>query len=311
MTYTSDTHYNGNTFVSQASRLSEGWVQPPVGKIATSPSLAISGSLAFGKAIGYNVGTYTAGFSPCLFDGSNSGSCNGASAQTTLQYCDSTDESTCVDSYNMSTGNWNNSAAQDAMGHGKASLRILEPAAIGKHLRLRTTLYYVNDDAPSILEVKDHFSAITSGTVAGPTATVSPAININPSSYTSQYGTQSVPKRGRTISSTFGTWSNVYNWGYYDHGSRLYGFYETRPFVYWYRCSSATDESTCSPVNRRVIWRTDGSGYLTYTPDNDDVDNYIRSRAAYSVCYSLSPTLGDCPTSWSEYSTATAKVVRN
>lgn len=311
VTYTSDTHYAGNTYSSKVSGISAGWVQPPVGKIVTQPAFLYSGNLTFGKVIGYNIGTYSAGFAPCLADGSNSSSCFGGGVQTSLQYCETTNPSTCVDSYNLTTGNQENTAVKDALGRAKGPLRILEPAAIGKHLRLHTTVYYVNEDAPSILAVKHHYSPITTGTVAAPASTAAPTININPSSYTSQFGTQSVPKRGRTISSTFGSWTNVYNWSYWVHGSRLYDFYETRPFVYWYRCSSPTDETTCVDVNRKVPWRTDGSGFLTYTPDTDDVGNYIRSRAAYSVCYTVAQYSGDCPYWWSNYSTATAKVVRN
>ena len=287
--YYSDTDYPENSFVSAAGLYSQP-TAVVTAEQSSAPALSWTGGLGFGKLISYSTGVFKGGFTACQ------PTVTGCSAEvhTTLEYCSTTSASSCVESYSLR--NADAAFGANVFPNQRGTFRLVEGMAVGNHLRLHVHLSYVNGSATS-----DFYSPISTATVAGPETTANPTIS----------GTAKV---GSQMNSTLGTWINSY---IYTDAS-LYNFYYARPYVDWYRCTSATDTSTCSPAHRYETahwWEMVGawSGWRAYTgyrPTSGDVGYYMRTKATMDLWWPLSSIhSGDMDSYESGFGGASAKVV--
>ena len=287
--YTSDTTDDSDT-ASWGTRNTISELTPlVVADVSAQPSLSWSGALAFGKAISYSIGSFKGGFTPC-----DPGYTCAAEKQVTLEYCSTTSADSCVESYSMR--NVGAAFSANVFPNARGVFRLVEGMAVGYHIRLHVRLSYSNG-----VDYSDFYSPISTATVAGPETTANPTIS----------GTAKV---GSQMNSTLGTWINSYIYT----GSSLYDFYYARPYVDWYRCTSATDTSTCSPAHRYETahwWDMVGawSGWRAYTgyrPTSGDVGYYMRTKATMDLWWPLSSIhSGDMDSYESGFGAASAKVV--
>ena len=278
-TYESDSFSEGDVITGSGSMMSP-LTDPVEVQLTSQPSLSWSGSLGFGKAISYSIGTFKGGWEPGV--------------ETRLEYCSSTTATSCDASYSLTNGS--SAYGESVFPYARGTFRLVEGMAVGSHLRLHVQLRYLYNSV-----VKDYYSPISTETVAGPSTTVEPTIT----------GTAKV---GSQMNSTVGTWIN----SYILSNSELYGFYYARPYVDWYRCTSPTNTGTCVPAHRYETahwWELQGSwsgwrGYTGYRPTSGDVGYYMRTKATMDLWWPLaSVNSGDADSYESGFGPASAKVV--